>query len=86
MADVLTVETRVGDSVLKAEFHTLSGRLRIREDGAVSKDFLPPDSWIMIASCSSKSLWGTCPSRVDLMNILQQHMQQLAKKHDRYCG
>lgn len=73
MDKITAVVTRIENAMLRAEFHTSSGRLRICEDGVVTRDFLPPDSWIMIASCSAQSRWGTRPSRNDLMHVLQQY-------------
>lgn len=72
MTDTLIVAAQIGEVSLQAEFAARSGRLRIRENGAVLRDFLPPDSWMMIASCSAQSRWGTRPSEDDLIRVVEQ--------------
>jgi hypothetical protein len=71
------VEARIENSLAKAEYHPLSGRLHICAEGSIAQDFFAPDSWVMIASCSAESQWGTCPSKIDLIHVLRQFAERM---------
>jgi hypothetical protein len=66
------VKKSIGDMSLTAEFHATTGRLRISSNGILSHEFFPPDSWTIVAASAGASHWGTRPSRIDLLHVLEQ--------------
>jgi hypothetical protein len=69
------VRKRIGSTSLMAEFHAGSGRLRITSNGVLSNEFFPPDSWVIVAASSAGSRWGTRPSKLDLLHVLEQFVE-----------
>ncbi|RQR21615.1 hypothetical protein DIE23_37995 [Burkholderia sp. Bp9143] len=72
MFGLTLVRKDVGNTSLTAEFHEGSGRLRISSNGVISHEFFPPDSWVIVATSASGSKWGTRPSEIDLLHVLEQ--------------
>jgi hypothetical protein len=66
------VKKSIGSTSLIAEFHAGSGRLRISSNGVLSHEFFPPDSWVIVAASAVGSRWGTRPSKLDLLHVLEQ--------------
>jgi hypothetical protein len=74
----LRVITRVRDIEVCAEYSAATGRLRLLRDGAVLREWFPPNSWITIASVSSARTWGTGPSFDELRALLENHVSTLS--------
>jgi hypothetical protein len=70
----LRVLTRVRDIEVCAEYSAVTGRLRLLRDGAVLREWFPPNSWIAIASVSSARTWGTGPSFDELGALLEKYI------------
>jgi hypothetical protein len=73
----LRVITQVRDIEMCAEYSAATGRLRLLRDGAVLREWFPPNSWIAIASVSGARNWGTRPSSDELRVLLENHVSTL---------
>jgi hypothetical protein len=57
-----------------AEYSAATGRLRLLRNGAVLREWFPPNSWIAIASVSGARNWGTGPSAEELRALLENRV------------
>jgi hypothetical protein len=74
----LRVITQVRDIEMCAEYSGATGRLCLLHDGAVLREWFPPNSWMTIASVSSARTWGTGPSLDELRALLEKHVSTLS--------
>jgi hypothetical protein len=76
-AHCLRVITQVRDMEICAEYSAATGRIRLLQNGAVLREWFPPNSWTAIASVSGAGTWGTCPGFDELRALLENHVSTL---------
>jgi len=57
----LRVTAQVADAEMRAEYCAQTGRLRILRDGALVREWFPPNTWMAIASVADARNCGTRP-------------------------
>jgi hypothetical protein len=62
---------------LCADYCERTGRLQIRQGKTVVREWLPPNSWIAIASVVGARNWGTRPNRNELQTLLESQVSLL---------
>jgi len=62
----LRVTAQLADTEKCAEYYAQTGRLRILKDGALVREWFPPNSWMAIASVAGARNWGTRPASDEL--------------------
>ncbi|CAN7760901.1 hypothetical protein [Caballeronia sp. 15715] len=71
------VTTHLADTEICAEYCAQTGRLRILKDGALVREWFPPNSWMAIASVAGARNWGTRPDARELRALLESQMSLL---------
>ena len=68
------VTAHFADTEMCAEYCAQTGRLRILKDGALVREWFPPNSWMAIASVAGARNWGTRPDANELRALLESQM------------
>jgi len=73
----LKVTVQLAETEMCAEYCAQTGRLRVLRDGALVREWFPPNSWMAIASVAGAHNWGTRPDSNELRTLLENQMSLL---------
>src|ERR1700738_5307065 len=73
----LRVTAQLADTEMCAEYCAQTGRLRVLRGGALVRGWVPPNSWMAIASVAGARNWGTRPDSNELRALLENQMSLL---------
>ncbi|SEB93565.1 hypothetical protein SAMN02787142_0590 [Burkholderia sp. WP9] len=68
------VTAQLTDMDMRADYCEQTGCLRILRDGVVVREWLPPNSWMAIASVAGARNWGTRPDTGELRALLENQI------------
>jgi hypothetical protein len=68
--DRVTASATIDGLTVIAEYDVSTGRLRIVKGREIYAEWLPPHSWVEIASVAGSDGWGTRPTESDLRLVI----------------
>ncbi|MGF6727360.1 hypothetical protein P3T43_006752 [Paraburkholderia sp. GAS41] len=71
------IAVQLDGTELRADYCEQTGRLRILQGETVIRKWLPPNSWIAIASVVGARNWGTRPDCNELQTVLESQVSLL---------
>ncbi|ANB72254.1 hypothetical protein [Paraburkholderia phytofirmans] len=68
------ITAQLADTEMCADYSEDTGCLRILQQGVVVREWLPPNSWMAIASVAGARNWGTRPDSNELRALLESEV------------